>query len=119
MHRRCNSLPRQRLRQGLATLPDVLEARSATAQAQYELQAVLGAEEVARGDLATALGAPATTMIRVQPLSEVLMPDSVRDTVNQAIDRALGQRPTSKRTLPASVSPRPGARRREPRSFPH
>jgi outer membrane protein TolC len=32
-------------------------------------------------------------MIRVQPLSEVLMPDSVRDTVNQAIDRALGQRP--------------------------
>jgi outer membrane protein TolC len=83
----------ERLRQGLATLPDVLEARSATAQAQYELQAVLGAEEVARGDLATALGAPATTMIRVQPLSEVLMPDSVRDTVNQAIDRALGQRP--------------------------
>ena len=51
----------ERLRQGLATLPDVLEARSATAQTQYELQAVLGAEEVARGDLATALGAPATT----------------------------------------------------------
>jgi outer membrane protein len=89
----------ERLRQGLATLPDVLEARSATAQTQYELQAVLGAEEVARGDLATALGAPATTMIRVQPLSEVLMPDSVRDTVNQAIDRALGQRPDLEKDL--------------------
>ena len=40
----------ERLRNGLATLPDVLEARSATAQAQYNLQAVLGAEEIARGD---------------------------------------------------------------------
>ncbi|MGA8594064.1 MAG: TolC family protein, partial [Bryobacteraceae bacterium] len=45
----------ERLRNGLATLPDVLEARSATAQSQYDLQAVLGAEESARGDLATAL----------------------------------------------------------------
>ena len=83
----------ERLQQGLATLPDVLEARSATAQTQYELQSVLGAEEIARGDLAEALGAPATTQIRVQPLSELLVPDSVRDTVDQAIDRALGQRP--------------------------
>ena len=46
----------ERLRNGLATLPDVLEARSATAQSQYDLQAVLGAEQIARGDLATALG---------------------------------------------------------------
>ncbi len=82
-----------RLQQGLATLPDVLEARSATAQTQYELQAVLGAEEIARGDLAVALGAPAATTIRVQPLSDLLIPDTVRDTVEQAIERALGQRP--------------------------
>jgi outer membrane protein TolC len=83
----------ERLRHGLATLPDVLEARSATAQAQYDLQAVLGAEGIARGDLATALGAPATTRIRVRPLSEVPTPDSVADTVEQAILRALEQRP--------------------------
>src|SRR5215469_17604320 len=44
-----------RLNNGLSTLPDVLEARSATAQAEYELQAVLGAQEIARGDLATSL----------------------------------------------------------------
>ena len=68
----------ERLHNGLATLPDVLEARSATAQAQYDLQAVLGAEEIARGDLATALGASAATMIRVQPLSEVPTPESDR-----------------------------------------
>jgi outer membrane protein TolC len=83
----------ERLRNGLATLPDVLEARSATAQAQYDLQAVLGSEEIARGDLATALGTPATTRIRVQPLSEVPTPESVSDTVEEAIHRALEQRP--------------------------
>ena len=83
----------ERLRNGLATLPDVLEARSATAQAQYDLQAVLGAEQVARGDLATALGASAATPIHVQPLSEVPTPESIADTVEQAMLRALEQRP--------------------------
>jgi len=83
----------ERLRNGLATLPDVLEARSATAQSQYDLQAVLGAEENARGDLATALGAPAATMIRIEPLSEVPTPESIGETVERVIDRALEQRP--------------------------
>jgi outer membrane protein len=82
-----------RLRNGLATLPDVLEARSATAQAQYNLQAVLGAEQIAHGDLATALGASASTRVRVQPLSEVPTPESVSDTVQQAMARAIEQRP--------------------------
>jgi outer membrane protein TolC len=83
----------ERLHNGLATLPDVLEARSATAQSQYDLQAVLGAEETARGDLATALGASAATMIRVEPLSEVPTPESVGETVEQVTYRALDQRP--------------------------
>ena len=83
----------ERLRNGLATLPDVLEARSAAAQSQYDLQAVLGAEENARGDLATALGASAATMIRVEPLSEVPTPESIGETVEQATYRALEQRP--------------------------
>src|SRR5215472_19194843 len=75
----------ERLRNGLATLPDVLEARSATAQAEYDLQAVLGAEEIARGDLVTSLGSPAATRIHVQPLSEVPTPASIADTAEQAI----------------------------------
>src|SRR5260370_12115499 len=83
----------ERLHNGFATLPDVLEARSATAQAKYDLEAVLGAEEIARGDLATALGASATTVIRIQPLSEVPTPDSVGDSVKNVIDRAFAQRP--------------------------
>jgi outer membrane protein len=82
-----------RLKQGLATLPDVLEARSATAQAEYELQAVLGAEEIARGDLATTLGTPPTATIHVQPLDQVPIPESISDTVDQAIHRGFQQRP--------------------------
>src|ERR1700692_3815486 len=82
-----------RLKNGLATVPDVLEARGATAQAQYDLQAVLGAERIARGDLLTALGTSASTPISVQPLSEVPTPESVADTVDEAINCALTQRP--------------------------
>jgi outer membrane protein len=81
------------LKHGLATLPDVLEARSATAQAQYELQVILGAEEIARGDLATALNVPPNTVIRVQPLDELRIPDSISDDVDQAMHRAFEQRP--------------------------
>lgn len=83
----------ERLKNGLATLPDVLEARSATAQADYELQAVLGQEEIARGDLATSLGTFPTTIIRVQALKDLDIPDSVADPVDSFIDRALAQRP--------------------------
>ena len=83
----------ERLNNGLATLPDVLEARSATAQAEYELQAVLGAEEIAHGNLANALGTIPQTVINVQPLRELTIPSTIDDTVNSAMDRALAQRP--------------------------
>ena len=83
----------ERLTNGLATLPDVLEARSATAQAEYDLQSVLGAEEIARGDLATAVGTSASVSIRVQPLDQLPTPDSIGETVEETIDRAFAQRP--------------------------
>lgn len=83
----------QRLANGLSTLPYVLEARSATAQADYDLQSILGAEEISRGDLATAVGTWATEVIKVRPLDQLPTPESISDTVDQAINRALGQRP--------------------------
>ena len=82
-----------RLAHGLATLPDVLQARSATAQAEYDLQSVLGAGQIAQGDLATAVGGRASLTIKVQPLDELTIPDSISDTIRGAIDRALNQRP--------------------------
>jgi outer membrane protein TolC len=82
-----------RLKNGLATLPDVLEARSAFAQSQYDLQASLGAEKNSRGDLATALGTRTTAAIQVQPIDQLVIPESIGDSVEQAMDRALEQRP--------------------------
>jgi outer membrane protein len=82
-----------RLQNGLATLPDVLEARSATAQAEYDLQSARGFEEIARGDLATTLGISPTVRIRVQPLDELPAPELHDDTVEELLNRALEQRP--------------------------
>ncbi len=81
------------LERGLATLPDALEARSATAQAEYDLQSARGFEEIARGDLATTLGIAPTVRIRVQPLDELPTPEVHDDSIEQLLDRALEQRP--------------------------
>jgi outer membrane protein len=83
----------ERLKNGLATLPDVLEARSATAQAQFDLQSAIGAAEIARGDLATALGTSATISVKLEPVTSLATPDSVEETVEQLIERALQHRP--------------------------
>jgi outer membrane protein len=82
-----------RLHEGLATLPDVLEARSATAQADYDLQAAIGATEIAHGDLANALGISPTSQFQVQNIQDLHIPTELDDTVEKSIDRALSQRP--------------------------
>ena len=82
-----------RLANGLATLPDVLEARSAEAQADYDLQAAIGDTEIAHGDLATALGISPTSQFKVESIHDLKMPDSIADTVETSIDKALSQRP--------------------------
>ena len=61
------SAAEDRLTNGLATRPDVLEARSATAQAQFDLQSAIGSYEIARGDLAAALGTSASVRLRSSP----------------------------------------------------
>ena len=82
-----------RLHLGLATLPDVLEARSAAAQADYNLQAAIGATKIAHGDLATALGISPTVKFQVESIGTIKMPDTIGDTVENSIDKALAQRP--------------------------
>ena len=82
-----------RLKNGLATLPDVLEAQSSVAESQYELQAALGAEKNSSGDLATVLGTRPTDRIQVQSIDQLVIPESIDGSVDQAIDRALEQRP--------------------------
>jgi outer membrane protein TolC len=82
-----------RLQNGLATLPDVLEARSAAAQADYDLQAAVGATEIAYGDLANALGVSPTTRFEVESIQSIKMPDRITETLEASIDKALAQRP--------------------------
>ena len=65
-----------RLDLGLATLPDVLEARSAAAQADYDLQAAIGASEIAHGDLATALGISPTIPLQVESIQTLTIPEN-------------------------------------------
>ncbi len=82
----------ERLRDGLATLPDVLEARSATAQASYELESVRGLERLAHGQLAESLGLRPTAVINVQPLDASQTP-ALAESADAFIQRALVQRP--------------------------
>ena len=82
-----------RLSLGLATLPDVLEARSAEAQADYDLQATIGATEIAYGDLMTSLGISPTEKLQVQGIQDLKVPEEITNTVEKSIDLALAQRP--------------------------
>lgn len=82
-----------RKRNGLATLPDVLEARAATARANYELQNAIGAERSAIGDLATLLTASPTQPFTIQSLNDLRIPDTLDQSVEEAIQSAYKQRP--------------------------
>ena len=82
-----------RLANGLATKPDQLEATAARAQADFDLQAAVGAEDIARGNLATVMGLPPDTKIQVQPIAELGLPTAMADSVDREIDRAFAQRP--------------------------
>jgi outer membrane protein TolC len=87
------SAAEDRLAHGLATRPDVLEAQSSSAQAQYNLQTAIGTYQNARGDLATALGTSATVAVQVEPATSLSVPGTIEDSVEELITRALQQRP--------------------------
>jgi outer membrane protein len=82
-----------RLMHGLATRPDLLEAEAARAQADFDLQAAVGAEAIALGHLATLMGLPSETDLKVQSLSELSIPNGVGDSLNEEIEKAFRQRP--------------------------
>ena len=82
-----------RLANGLATKPDELEATAARAQADYDLQAAVGAVDIARGELATAVGIAPETKFNVQEIDQLRLPSSMADSVDRDIQRAFSQRP--------------------------
>ena len=84
---------KSRLENGLATKPDEMEATAARAQSDYDLQAAIGAVDIARGDLATVLGLSPETDLKVQEIDDLKMPNEFADSVDAEIERAFQQRP--------------------------
>jgi outer membrane protein len=78
---------------GLATLPDVAEARSAAAQAIYDLQLRIGDEKKALGHLGTLLTAPAYSQFKVQSIDDLQIPETLPETARNLIEMALRNRP--------------------------
>lgn len=71
----------------------MVEARGRRRQTDYNLQAPIGAQEIASGDPWTALGLPPGTQFRVQNISELSIPDAFTETANNAVDHAFEHRP--------------------------
>jgi outer membrane protein len=77
----------------LATLPEVLQAQEETARATYDLQDAVAAEHDARLELVETIGIRPGTPIDIVDVSQEPLPPGLEESVDEAIDRALTQRP--------------------------
>jgi outer membrane protein len=83
----------RRLQSGLGTRPDLANARQQTAQAFFDLEAVLEKERDAQVTLAESIGITPTTPIQLTDFSTLPPPAELQATVEETIDRALEKRP--------------------------
>jgi outer membrane protein len=83
----------ERRRVGLATIADVLQARTAASQAQLTLQTIEGNVQTTRGALALSLGLPANLPFDVDTTVAIADVASLADSVNAIIATALQGRP--------------------------
>ena len=82
-----------RNRVGLATIADVLQARTALAQEQLNLETIQGNLQAARGSLAQALGLPANLPFELDSLPGAIPVRSLAMSVDSVINDALRNRP--------------------------
>src|SRR6266571_1603230 len=82
-----------RLKNGLATRPELALARQQTAQAMFELEEVVAKERDAQVTLAESIGITPTTPIQLTDFSALPPGAALQDSVEKTIDRALEQRP--------------------------
>jgi len=83
----------QRHQQGLATIADVLLAKTALSQARLKLDAASGQVQTIRGALATAMGIPANTPYDIEELPLNPPVKQVTETVDDYIKKAQTNRP--------------------------
>ena len=82
-----------RLGNGRATLPDVLNARAAASQAVFDLESANGDEQIARVALAEELGFDPSPNIAIDLQKDAPLPEALTLAIDTLIDRALAQRP--------------------------
>src|SRR5580700_6356599 len=82
-----------RLDNGLATLPDVLNARAETAQAVFNEESADGDEKIARVTLTEAVGADPSPNIVIDSQKSAPLPESLTMSIERLIDRAMEDRP--------------------------
>jgi outer membrane protein len=83
----------ERFKQGLATAPDVSQARQQAAQAAFDFEAVQVEERDAKVSLAEAIGILPTTPLQIEDFSRLPIPTNLEHSVEMVIDRSLEQRP--------------------------
>src|SRR5438132_12626141 len=83
----------QRHRVGLATIADVLQARTALSQARLALESTQGALQTTRGALALSMGLPANIPYDIEVVPDTTTPFGVVEGVDSLIARAMRERP--------------------------
>lgn len=81
------------LANGRATLPDVLNARAAAAQARYDLEASIGAVDTARVVLRETIGVEPSDTILVDAPAGAPLPGEIAQSTANLVSAALQQRP--------------------------
>jgi outer membrane protein len=83
----------QRFKVGLATIADVLQAKTALSQEQLNLETTQGNLQAARGGLAAALGLPANLPFDLAPMPATIPVGIISLSVDSVINAALRNRP--------------------------
>jgi outer membrane protein TolC len=83
----------ERHRVGLATVGDVLLARTSASQSRLDMETTEGALQTTRGALALSVGLPANTPYDISPPDTTFPVEGLVDSVGALIDRALESRP--------------------------
>jgi outer membrane protein len=82
-----------RLQNGRATLPDVLNAKAETSQAVFDLETADGDEKLARVTLAEELGVDPSPNIVIDAQHNAPLPESLTLSIDELINRAMADRP--------------------------
>jgi len=83
----------ERLRVGLATMPDLLQSKQRVTKARFDLEATRSDSINARAQLAREIGLPADAWISIEPLRDLPLPEGLDVGVDQLVEESIAVRP--------------------------